>query len=97
VLAKGLFDPSSKTVVATWIEIVTLEAGLPRVAGTIGEFKSLADFRIGAQAIDASGATLVDATAAEFGSGAVVEAVGGVSEIGGVRVLQATRLRLLGK
>jgi len=97
VLAKGRFDPTIHALRATWIEIVKAEANAPRVAGPIGDFVSVSDFRVGGQKVDASQASFADGEAASLANGAVVEAVGSLREVAGARVLVATKLRFLVK
>lgn len=97
VLAKGTFDATTHAIKATWIEVVTEDASVPRVAGPVGDFVSAADFRVGGQKVDASGASFADGEAANLGNGVVVEAVGSLSEVAGAKVLVATKLRFLVK
>lgn len=92
VQVKGRYNAETKTVTATRVEIVKLEANVPRVAGTVAEFTSISNFRIGGQKIDASQAVLSDGVAADLKVGAVVEVVGIVSGSGDSRVLTATKL-----
>ena len=97
VQVKGRYNPATKTVAAARLEIVKLEAGLPRVAGAVSEFTSLSNFRIGGQRIDASQAILSDGVAADLKVGALVEVVGTVTGTGDSRVLTATKLHFSGK
>ncbi|MBC7717144.1 MAG: hypothetical protein H7143_09435 [Pseudorhodobacter sp.] len=97
VQVKGRYNPATKTVAAARLEIVKLEAGLPRVAGAVSEFTSLSNFRIGGQRIDASQAILSDGVAADLKVGALVEVVGTVTGTGDRRVLTATKLHFSGK
>lgn len=95
VLAKGKFIASTRTVAATWIEVITEDAYKPRVAGGISEFKSISNFKIGPQRIDASSATFVHGSASDLGVGVLVEVVGELTTVDGQRVLKATKLRCL--
>ncbi|MFO1341376.1 MAG: DUF5666 domain-containing protein [Burkholderiaceae bacterium] len=95
VLAKGKYNAATKTVAATWIELITEDAYLPRVAGGISEYKSVANFKIGPQRVDASKAVFVHGTANDLAVGVLVEAVGQLVTVDGVRVLQASQLRCL--
>jgi len=97
VQVKGRYNPATKTVAAARLEIVKVEAGLPRVAGAVSEFTSLSNFRIGGQRIDASQAILSDGVAADLKVGALVEVVGTVTGTGDSRVLTATKLHFSGK
>lgn len=97
VLVKGRFDAATRTVVASWIEIVGADADRPRVAGTVSAVTSAADVLIGTQRIDASSAEFVDGSAADLVPGAVVEAVGTIAVRDGGNVLVASRLRFLVK
>ncbi len=97
VLAKGSFNPSTKMIAATWIEIIKADTMVPRVAGPIGDYKSQADFHVGGQKVDATNAAFTGGTAADLANGAVVEASGGLSEVDGTRVLHASKLRFLVK
>ncbi|MFO1340101.1 MAG: DUF5666 domain-containing protein [Burkholderiaceae bacterium] len=95
VLAKGKYNAATKTVAATWIELITEDAYLPRVAGGIGEYHSPANFKIGPQRIDASKAVFIHGTAEDLAVGVLVEVVGQLVTVDGVRVLQASKLRCL--
>ena len=96
VLAKGTFNPTTKMIAATWIEIVKSEAQGPRVTGPIGDYASQGNFRVGGQKVDASNAVFSDGVAADLGNGAVVEVTGSFVEASGTaRVLVATKLRFL--
>jgi Domain of unknown function (DUF5666) len=97
VLVKGKFNSTNRTLAATWVEIIKVEANVPRVAGAVSEFTTLSNFRIGGQKVDASSAVFVDSTAADVKVGALVEAVGSVSTVGESKVLVATKLRVLSK
>lgn len=95
VLAKGKFNAATKTVAATWIELITEDAYKPRVAGGISEFKSVANFKMGPQRIDASSATFINGSASDLAVGVLVEVVGELITVDGQRVLKATKLRCL--
>jgi hypothetical protein len=95
VFAKGRYDAPTKAVVATWIEVVKTDASVPRVAGPVSEFVSLANFRIGGQSVDAAGATILDGTAADVGNGVVVLVQGQLVDRDGKRVLVAQKLRVM--
>ena len=95
VLAKGKYNAATKTVAATWVELITEDAYLPRVAGGISEYRSLANFKIGPQRIDASKAVFIHGTADDLAVGVLVEAVGQLVTVDGQRVLQASKLRCL--
>ncbi len=95
VFAKGRYDANSKSVAATWIEIVKADSATPRVAGAVSDFVSLADFRIGGQRIDASGAVLLEGQASDLGNGDVVMVSGSIVERNGARVLVANKLRFM--
>ncbi len=95
VLAKGKFNATTRTVAATWVELITEDAYLPRVAGGISEYKSVANFKIGPQRIDASKAVFVHGSADDLAVGVLVEVVGQLVTVDGVRVLQASKLRCL--
>ena len=95
VLAKGKFIASTRTVAATWIELITEDAYKPRVAGGISEFKSVANFKIGPQRIDASSAIFIHGSASDLAVGVLVEVVGELTTVDGQRVLKATKLRCL--
>jgi Domain of unknown function (DUF5666) len=97
VQVKGRYNAETKTVAATKLEIVKVEANTSRVAGTVGEFTSISNFRIGGQKVDASQAALSDGVAADLKVGAVVEVVGTVSGSGDTRVLTATKLHFSAK
>lgn len=97
VQVQGRYNAATKTVAATRLEIVKVEAGLPRVAGLVSEFISISNFRIGGQKIDASQAVLSDGVAADLKVGAMVEVVGTVSGTGDSRVLTATKLHFSSK
>ncbi len=95
VFAKGRFDPATRSVNATWIEVVKADQYVPRVAGSVSGYVSLADFRVGGQRVDASGATLVDGQASDLVNGVAVLATGQLVERDGARVLVATQLRFM--
>jgi len=95
VLAKGKYNATTKTVAATWIELITEDAYKPRVAGGISEFKSVANFKMGPQRIDASAATFIHGSAEDLAVGVLVEVVGELITVEGQRVLKATKLRCL--
>jgi hypothetical protein len=97
VLAKGRFDPASRAIQATWIEIVKSDAGVPRVAGPISAFVSSADFHVGEQRIDASQATLIDGDASNLANGAIIEATGTLRATADGKVLAATSVHFLMK
>ncbi len=97
VVVKGRYNPETKTVTATSLKIVKVDAAVPRVSGTVGEFTSISNFRVGGQKIDASQAALSNGVAADLKTGAVVEVVGTVSGSGDSRVLTATKLHFAGK
>jgi hypothetical protein len=65
------------------------------VAGTVSDFVSLGDLRIGGQRVDASGATWVGGQSSSLANGAVVMATGSLVERNGVRVFVATKLRFM--
>lgn len=95
VLAKGKFNAATRTVAATWVEIITTDAGMPRVAGGISEFTSLGNFKIGPQRIDASAATFIHGSASDLAVGVLVEVVGSLQTVDGQRVLKARTVRCL--
>jgi hypothetical protein len=95
VFAKGRADSTGRSMFATWVEIVKGEAAGARVAGVVSDFVSLADFRVGGQRVDASGATLVDGQSSALGDGTVVMATGSLVERNGVRVFVVTKLRFM--
>jgi hypothetical protein len=97
VVAKGRYNPETKTVAATSLKIVKVDAAVPRVSGTVGDFTSISNFRVGGQKIDASQAVLSNGVAADLKTGAVVEVLGTVSGSGDNRVLTATKLHFSGK
>ncbi len=97
VMVKGAFNASTKTVAATWIEVIKVDANVPRVAGTVSEFTSSANFRVGGQKVDASNATFQDGVAADLKVGVLVEASGNIVKVGDDKVLVATKLRVLNK
>lgn len=95
VFAKGQFDAASKSLFATWIEVVKGNAPAARVAGTVSDFVSVADLRIGGQRVDASGARFVDGQVSMLTDGRLVMATGEMAERDGVRVFVATQLRFM--
>lgn len=90
-------NSATKTVAAARLEIVKVEAGLPRVAGTVSEFISLGNFRIGGQRIDASPAVLSGGVATDLKVGAMVDVMGTVGGAGDSTVLTAIKLHFSGK
>ena len=95
VLAKGKYNATTKTVAATWIELIATDAYAPRVAGGISEFTSVANFKIGPQRIDASKATFIHGSASDLAVGVLVEVVGELVTVDGQRVVKARTLRCL--
>ena len=95
VFAKGSFDASSKSLFATWIEVVKAGAPAARVAGTVSDFVSLSDLRIGGQRVDASTARFVDGEPSALADGRLVMATGEMAERNGVRVFVATQVRFM--
>ena len=95
VFAKGSFDASSKSLFATWIEVVKAGAPAARVAGTVSDFVSLSDLRIGGQRVDASNARYVDGEPSALADGRLVMATGEMAERNGVRVFVATQVRFM--
>lgn len=95
VFAKGRFDPASKSLFATWVEVVKDGSPAARVAGAVSDFVSLADFRVAGQRVDASAAQIVDGQSTALGNGVLVMASGALAERDGVRVFVATQLRFM--
>lgn len=95
VYAKGRYDAANKGLFATWVEIVKGDSPASRVAGTISDFVSASDFRIGGQRVDAAGAEVIDGQVSGLGNGVIVMATGSLAERNGVRVFVATKLRFM--
>jgi hypothetical protein len=95
LFAKGRVDPATRSMFASWVEVVKGESPGARVAGTVSDFVSLGDLRIGGQRVDASGATWVGGQSSSLANGAVVMATGSLVERNGVRVFVATKLRFM--
>lgn len=96
VLVKGFVNGATKTLTATWIEIEKAEPAGVRVAGALGDFVSVADFRVGGQRIDASAAIFSDGTATDLANGRVLELRGTVvTDAAGNKVVKASQVRFL--
>lgn len=95
VYAKGSFDPATRSINATWIEVVKADQRGPRATGPVSDYVSLANFRVGGQRVDATAATLVDGQAADLANGVPVMVTGSLVERDGERVLVAAKLRFM--
>jgi hypothetical protein len=85
------------SLAADWILIVKADPNVPRIAGTIGGFKSISDFRIGEQKVDATNATVSGGTVADVANGSIVIVTGRLTDRSGSRAFVADTLRILVK
>lgn len=95
VFAKGRVDAANRSMFASWVEIVKGESVGARVAGSVSDFVSLADLRIGGQRVDASAAQWVDGPSSTMANGVVVMATGSLVERNGVRVFVVSKVRFM--
>jgi hypothetical protein len=94
-IASGGTSGVAPTLAADWILIIEVRPNDPRIVGTIGSFNSIADFKIGEQWVDASGASVLGDSSGDVANGSIVIVKGEMKSRDGKRVFVAETLRTI--